>query len=837
MKKERYAVTGMTCSACSAHVQKAVAAVPGVHSVQVNLLQNNMTVEFEEAETTPETIFAAVKKAGYGAAPLSESGMAAAPAGGTPIVSAHAERNRLIWSIAFLIPLFYIGMGHMLNIFPLPSVLKGHSSMMLIALIELVLVTPILFLNRKYFIKGTTTLLHGAPTMDTLIALGSAVSFCYSLYATFAIAYDMGQMDMDAAHSHMNQLYYESAGMILTLISLGKFLEARSKAKTTDAISSLVKLTPQTALVRRNGVEQEIPTASIQVGDTILVKTGAAIPADGTVISGQGSVDESALTGESLPVEKQVGDRILSATTCRSGYLEYRAEQVGADTTLSQIIRLVEEAGSSKAPIARLADKISGVFVPIVISIAIVTLIVWLLTGNPFSMALKAAVSVLVISCPCALGLATPTAIMVGTGQGAKNGILIKSAESLETAHSVKAVVLDKTGTLTEGVPTVMDVLPEEGVSAETLLSVAYALEQPSEHPLAAAIVTYCKQQNIPLQPAEQFAQTAGQGVSGICNGMHCFGGNQKMMEVHHLSLPSTEKQEAFAKAGKTPLYFAADGKLLGTLTAADPIRQTSRTAVAEFQRMGLDVILLTGDNRLTAEAIAQQAGITHVIADVLPQDKAMQVKQLQADGKKTAMIGDGINDAPALTQADIGIAIGAGTDAAIDSADIVLMRNDLQDAVTAIQLSRATIRNIKENLFWAFIYNLIGIPIAAGVFYPIFGWEMNPMIGAAAMSFSSVFVVSNALRLRRFRPFGKSANKKADTTPVANGEIVIQIKGMMCEHCVAAVTKALQSVSGVTEMRVVLSENRAYCKGTPTDAELRTAIQNAGYKVTKIIR
>lgn len=837
MKKERYAVTGMTCSACSAHVQKAVAAVPGVHSVQVNLLQNNMTVEFEEAETTPETIFAAVKKAGYGAAPLSESGTTAAPAGGTPIVSAHAERNRLIWSIAFLIPLFYIGMGHMINIFPLPSVLKGHSSMMLIALIELVLVTPILFLNRKYFIKGTTTLLHGAPTMDTLIALGSAVSFCYSLYATFAIAYDMGQMDMDAAHSHMNQLYYESAGMILTLISLGKFLEARSKAKTTDAISSLVKLTPQTALVRRNGVEQEIPTASIQVGDTILVKTGAAIPADGTVISGQGSVDESALTGESLPVEKQVGDRILSATTCRSGYLEYRAEQVGADTTLSQIIRLVEEAGSSKAPIARLADKISGVFVPIVISIAIVTLIVWLLTGNPFSMALKAAVSVLVISCPCALGLATPTAIMVGTGQGAKNGILIKSAESLETAHSVKAVVLDKTGTLTEGVPTVMDVLPEEGVSAETLLSVAYALEQPSEHPLAAAIVTYCKQQNIPLQPAEQFAQTAGQGVSGICNGMHCFGGNQKMMEVHHISLPSTEKQETFAKAGKTPLYFAANGKLLGTLTAADPIRQTSRTAVAEFQRMGLDVILLTGDNRLTAEAIARQAGITHVIADVLPQDKAMQVKQLQADGKKTAMIGDGINDAPALTQADVGIAIGAGTDAAIDSADIVLMRNDLQDAVTAIQLSRATIRNIKENLFWAFIYNLIGIPIAAGVFYPIFGWEMNPMIGAAAMSFSSVFVVSNALRLRRFRPFGKSSSKKADATLVANGEIVIQIKGMMCEHCVAAVTKALQSVSGVTEIRVVLSENRAYCKGTSTDAELRTAIQNAGYQVKKIIR
>lgn len=710
--------------------------------------------------------------------------------------------------------------------------------MMLIALIELILVIPILFLNRKYFIKGTTTLLHRAPTMDTLIALGSAASFCYSLYATFAIAYDMGQMDMDAAHSHMNQLYYESAGMILTLISLGKFLEARSKAKTTDAISSLVKLTPQTALVRRDGIEQEIPTASIQVGDTILVKTGAAIPADGTVLTGQGSVDESALTGESLPVEKQTGDRILSATVCRSGYLEYRAEQVGADTTLSQIIKLVEEAGSSKAPIARLADKISGIFVPVVIGIAIVTLIVWLLTGNPFGMALKAAVSVLVISCPCALGLATPTAIMVGTGQGAKNGVLIKSAESLETAHSVKTVVLDKTGTLTEGVPTVMDVLPEENVSADQLLSVAYALEQPSEHPLAAAIITHCKTNTVPLQAVEQFTQVAGQGVSGMVNGISCLGGNRKMMQENGISLPESAKSDAFAKDGKTPLYFAANGKLLGILTAADPIRQTSRTAVAAMQKMGLDVILLTGDNQLTAEAIAKQAGIQHVIAEVLPQDKAMQVKQLQANGKKTAMIGDGINDAPALAQADVGIAIGAGTDAAIASADIVLMRNDLQDAVTAIQLSRATIRNIKQNLFWAFIYNLIGIPIAAGVFYPILGWELNPMFGAAAMSFSSIFVVGNALRLRRFRPFGKknaSAASKAQTP--ANGEIIVQIKGMMCEHCVSAVTKALQALNDVESVRVVLSENRAYLKGAVSDTAIRQAIQEAGYKVKNIQR
>ncbi len=834
MKKERYSVTGMTCSACSAHVQKAVAAVNGVQSVQVNLLQNNMTVEFDETTVTPEAIFSAVKKAGYGAMPLQTE---STPTANTPIASHHAERNRLIWSIVFLIPLFYIGMGHMIG-FPLPSFLKGHSSMMLIALIELILVIPILFLNRKYFIKGTTTLLHRAPTMDTLIALGSAASFCYSLYATFAIAYDMGQMDMDAAHSHMNQLYYESAGMILTLISLGKFLEARSKAKTTDAISSLVKLTPQTALVRRDGIEQEIPTASIQVGDTILVKTGAAIPADGTVLTGQGSVDESALTGESLPVEKQTGDRILSATVCRSGYLEYRAEQVGADTTLSQIIKLVEEAGSSKAPIARLADKISGIFVPVVIGIAIVTLIVWLLTGNPFGMALKAAVSVLVISCPCALGLATPTAIMVGTGQGAKNGVLIKSAESLETAHNVKTVVLDKTGTLTEGVPTVMDVLPEENVSADQLLSVAYALEQPSEHPLAAAIVTHCKTNTVPLQAVEQFTQVAGQGVSGIVNGIPCLGGNRKMMQENGISLPESAKSDAFAKDGKTPLYFAANGKLLGILTAADPIRQTSRTAVAAMQKIDLDVILLTGDNQLTAEAIAKQAGIQHVIAEVLPQDKAMQVKQLQANGKKTAMIGDGINDAPALAQADVGIAIGAGTDAAIASADIVLMRNDLQDAVTAIQLSRATIRNIKQNLFWAFIYNLIGIPIAAGVFYPILGWELNPMFGAAAMSFSSIFVVGNALRLRRFRPFGKknaSAASKAQTP--ANGEIIVQIKGMMCEHCVSAVTKALQALNDVESVRVVLSENRAYLKGTVSDTAIRQAIQEAGYKVKNIQR
>jgi heavy metal translocating P-type ATPase len=836
MKKERYQVTGMTCSACSAHVQKAVAAVHGVQTVQVNLLQNNMTVTFDESLTTPEMIFSAVKKAGYGAGPLTTSTTTDTTA--KPVVSTNSERTRLFWSIGFLIPLFYIGMGHMVG-FPLPAFLTGHSSMMLVALIELLLVIPILFLNRKYFINGTKALLHGAPTMDTLIALGSAASFLYSLYATLAMAYEFGQSDLTAAHSRMNQLYYESAGMILTLISLGKFLEARSKAKTTDAISELVQLTPQTALVRRDGVEQEIPTASIQKGDIILVKTGTAIPADGTILTGQGAVDESALTGESLPVEKQSGDRILSATVCRSGYLEYRAEQVGEDTTLSQIIRLVEEASSSKAPIARLADRISGIFVPVVISIALITFIVWLLTGNPFSMALKAAVSVLVISCPCALGLATPTAIMVGTGQGARHGILIKSAESLETAHGVQTIVLDKTGTLTEGKPVVMDILPESNVTQEALLSVAYALEQPSEHPLATAITDKCKAQQIALQSVEQFQQIAGQGVCGIINGKHCLGGNRRMMEAHHIPLPEQATQDNFAKEGKTPLYFAADGTLLGTLTAADPIRETSPRAIAALQKMGLDVILLTGDHQLTAEAIAKQAGISHVIAEVLPQDKAMQIKQLQTSGKKTAMIGDGINDAPALAQADVGIAIGAGTDAAIASADIVLMRNDLQDAVTAIQLSRATIRNIKQNLFWAFIYNLIGIPIAAGVFYPILGWELNPMLAAAAMSFSSIFVVSNALRLRHFRPFGTSSKNATNATDSPNPtttatEITIHIKGMMCEHCVAAVTKALQNTDGVETVRVVLSENAAYLTGNVTEKAVRDAIREAGYKVTK---
>ena len=711
--------------------------------------------------------------------------------------------------------------------------------MLLLALTELLLVIPILFLNRIYFIRGAKGLLHRAPTMDTLIALGSAASFLYSVYAVFSMAYYMGHGNMDAAHQNMNKLYFESAGMILTLITLGKFMESRSKAKTTDAIAALVNLAPKQATVLRDGVEQQIPTESVQTGDIVVIRAGSAIPVDGVLLTGSGAVDESALTGESIPVEKSVGDTVLSATVSRTGYFQYRATKVGEDTTLAQIIRLVEEAGSSKAPIAKLADRISGVFVPAVIGIALLALIGWLVTGHPFSMALKAAVSVLVISCPCALGLATPTAIMVGTGAGARYGVLIKSAESLETAHRTQVVVLDKTGTVTEGKPAVADLFPAEGVTEQTFLTAAYALEHRSEHPLASAIVAYCKEHQVPLKELQDFQQIPGQGVTGTMESIVLLGGNRAMMEAHQIPLPDMCMGDSFAEQGKTPLFFAANGKFLGVLTASDPIKETSKQAVAEFQKMGLEVLLLTGDNAKTAEAIRKQAGIDRAIADVLPGDKAAQIQALQAAGKQVAMVGDGINDAPALTQADTGIAIGAGTDVAIASADIVLMKSSLLDVATAIQLSRSTIRNIRENLFWAFIYNVIGIPIAAGVFYPLFGWELNPMFAAAAMSFSSVFVVGNALRLRAFRPsFLRRGTAGAAQQPTAVSEQPagreVQIKGMMCQNCVAHVTQAIEGLDGMTA-RVVLEQHCAYVTGPASDEEIRAAIEKAGYKVVKI--
>ena len=711
--------------------------------------------------------------------------------------------------------------------------------MLLLALTELLLVIPILFLNRIYFIRGAKGLLHRAPTMDTLIALGSAASFLYSVYAVFSMAYYMGHGNMDAAHQNMNKLYFESAGMILTLITLGKFMESRSKAKTTDAIAALVNLAPKQATVLRDGVEQQIPTESVQTGDIVVIRAGSSIPVDGVLLTGSGAVDESALTGESIPVEKGVGDTVLSATVSRTGYFQYRATKVGEDTTLAQIIRLVEEAGSSKAPIAKLADRISGVFVPAVIGIALLALIGWLVTGHPFSMALKAAVSVLVISCPCALGLATPTAIMVGTGAGARYGVLIKSAESLETAHRTQVVVLDKTGTVTEGKPAVADLFPAEGVTEQTFLTAAYALEHRSEHPLASAIVAYCKEHQVPLKELQDFQQIPGQGVTGTMESIVLLGGNRAMMEAHQIPLPDMCMGDSFAEQGKTPLFFAANGKFLGVLTASDPIKETSKQAVAEFQKMGLEVLLLTGDNAKTAEAIRKQAGIDRAIADVLPGDKAAQIQALQAAGKQVAMVGDGINDAPALTQADTGIAIGAGTDVAIASADIVLMKSSLLDVATAIQLSRSTIRNIRENLFWAFIYNVIGIPIAAGVFYPLFGWELNPMFAAAAMSFSSVFVVGNALRLRAFRPsFLRRGTAGAAQQPTAVSEQPagreVQIKGMMCQNCVAHVTQAIEGLDGMTA-RVVLEQHCAYVTGPASDEEIRAAIEKAGYKVVKI--
>lgn len=841
MQTQRFSVTGMTCSACAAHVEKAVSAVSGVESVQVNLLQNNMSVTYDETAATPDGIVQAVQHAGYGASVGTEQAASkskSAASGTGAKQEAASVRTRLIASFALLIPLFYLGMGHMIG-FPMPPFFQGHENMLLLALTELLLVIPILFLNRIYFIRGAKGLLHRAPTMDTLIALGSAASFLYSVYAVFSMAYYMGHGNMDAAHQNMNKLYFESAGMILTLITLGKFMESRSKAKTTDAIAALVNLAPKQATVLRDGVEQQIPTESVQTGDIVVIRAGSSIPVDGVLLTGSGAVDESALTGESIPVEKGVGDTVLSATVSRTGYFQYRATKVGEDTTLAQIIRLVEEAGSSKAPIAKLADRISGVFVPAVIGIALLALIGWLVTGHPFSMALKAAVSVLVISCPCALGLATPTAIMVGTGAGARYGVLIKSAESLETAHRTQVVVLDKTGTVTEGKPAVADLFPAEGVTEQTFLTAAYALEHRSEHPLASAIVAYCKEHQVPLKELQDFQQIPGQGVTGTMESIVLLGGNRAMMEAHQISLPDTCTGDSFAEQGKTPLFFAANGKFLGVLTASDPIKETSKQAVAEFQKMGLEVLLLTGDNAKTAEAIRKQAGIDRAIADVLPGDKAAQIQVLQAAGKQVAMVGDGINDAPALTQADTGIAIGAGTDVAIASADIVLMKSSLLDVATAIQLSRSTIRNIRENLFWAFIYNVIGIPIAAGVFYPLFGWELNPMFAAAAMSFSSVFVVGNALRLRAFRPsfLRRGTDGAAQQSTVVSEQPAgreVQIKGMMCQNCVAHVTQAIEGLDGMTA-RVVLEQHCAYVTGPASDEEIRAAIEKAGYKVVKI--
>ena len=858
--KEQFNVTGMTCAACSAHVEKSVRKLPGVSSVAVNLLGGSMTVEYDQTQLSTEQICAAVKAGGYGATPRqSAQGKAAPqPAPGSAIAKELAGlRRRLILSICFLIPLMYVSMGHMLGL-PTPGFLLGNENAITFAMTQLLLTLPILYINRRYYEGGFRALFHRAPNMDSLIAIGSAAAVIYGIVAIFAIGYGLGHGDADLVSRYHMDLYFESAGTILTLITVGKYLETRSKGRTSDALTKLMDLAPKTAVVERDGAEQEIPVEEVAVGDTVLVRPGGRVPVDGEILEGNAVLDESALTGESMPVEKGPGDRVLSASINQTGFLKLRATRVGADTTLSQIVRLVEEANAGKAPIAKLADRVSGIFVPTVITIAVLAAGIWLLLGESVSFALSIGISVLVISCPCALGLATPTAIMVGTGKGAEHGILFKSAESLEIAHTVDAVVLDKTGTLTEGRPEVTDLLPVSGVEPARLLRVAAAIERPSEHPLAAAILRRSGAEGITADAAADFTAVPGQGVRGLVEGEEVLAGNLRMMQSAGLTAADFGVDaDALADAGKTPLFFTFGGKPLGVIAAADVAKPTSKAAVEELRRMGIEVVMLTGDNRRTAQAIQTQLGIDRVVAEVLPQDKEREVAALQKAGKKVAMIGDGINDAPALARADVGIAIGAGTDIAIESADLVLMRSDLLDAVTALQLSRSVIRNIRENLFWAFFYNAIGIPLAAGVFYPLLGWKLNPMFGAAAMSLSSFCVVSNALRLKLFRPKFHTAcsggscplNSAPAPQPDAKNDTnqertetgmnkTVKIEGMMCEHCKARVEKALAAVDGVSAVAVDLAAKQAIVtlNGAVSDDALTAAVTDAGYEVTGIL-
>ena len=854
--KQTFNVSGMTCSACSAHVEKAVCRLEGVAEVNVSLLTNSMQVTYDEDAASSEAIIAAVKNSGYGASLPQAAGTAAPAVRQEDVMAGELAqmKHRMVWSFAFLIPLFYISMGHMMGA-PLPGFLTGMDNALAFAFTQLLLTLPIMYLNDKYYKVGFKTLFRGAPNMDSLIAVGSMAAVAYGVFAIYQIGFGLGHGDGDLVAKYHMDLYFESAGMILTLITLGKFLETRSKGKTSQAITRLMDLAPKTARVLRESGEMEIPVEEVLVGDRIVVRPGQAIPVDGTVVEGASAVDESALTGESLPVDKGPGDKVAAASINKSGSFVFEATRVGQDTTLAQMIRLVEEASSSKAPIAKLADKVAGVFVPVVMVIAAVTALVWLAVTHSPEQALTAGVAVLVISCPCALGLATPVAIMVGTGKGAENGILVKSAEALETLHAIDTVVLDKTGTLTQGRPQVTDILPAGGVTESALLGLAACLEAPSEHPLGAAIVEEAGARGLPRQPVERFAAVHGRGVEAVLGGRRCLAGNRAMMEEAGVDLSAWEdRAQALAAQGKTPLYFAKDTSLLGLIAVADTPKPTSRDAVAAFRSLGIDVIMLTGDNRRTAGAIGAQLGVTEVMAEVLPQDKERKVSELQSQGRKVAMVGDGINDAPALARADVGLAIGAGTDVAIESADIVLMKSDLLDAAAAVELSRATIRNIKENLFWAFFYNSLGIPLAAGVFFPLLGWQLNPMFAAAAMSLSSVCVVSNALRLRFFK--SKFRASRREENPVIQQPRAVQdsnddssttqqggttamtktmkIEGMMCAHCSGRVEKALNDLPGVTAA-VNLEAGTASVTGDAADDVLTKAVTDAGYTVVSI--
>ena len=837
MMTEQFAVTGMTCAACSAHVEKSVSRLSGVQSAPVNLMLGSMTVTYNEKAVTEGDIIAAVKAAGYGASPASQTDQGQLRR--DQDAALHRRKKHLIWSVVFLVPLFYLSMGHMMGL-PLPQVLHTHP--LLLACLQLALVIPILILNRNYFTVGFSRLVKLSPNMDSLVAVGAAAGLVYSLIEMGLLA--AGQV------SGMPDLYFESAGMILTLVTVGKYLEERSRGKTTGAISALLALAPESAMVRRQGQELTIPTEEIVAGDTVIVRQGGRIPVDGVITDGHAAVDESAITGESLPVEKVPGDAVTSATVSSSGYLELRATRVGGDTTLSQIIRLMEEAASSKAPISRLADRISGIFVPAVMAISLTAALLWAFVGGmDVRFCLSIAIAVLVISCPCALGLATPVAIMVGTGQAAQQGILIKSAESLELLHKVQTVVLDKTGTVTMGQPRVTDILCAPGVTEEELLCVAASAEKPSEHPLAHAIVEESQARHIPLCPVSGFRSVPGGGIQATLSGEAVLAGNAGYLAQNGVSLAAMEADaHRLAEDGKTPLFFAESGHLLGCIAVADVVKPDSAKAIAALRRMGRRVVLLTGDNQRTANAIARQIGVDQVIAQVLPQDKAKCVAQLQQQGQRVAMVGDGVNDAPALAQADVGLAIGAGTDIAIESADVVLMKSSLLDIPAAMDLSRAVLRNIKQNLFWAFFYNSIGIPVAAGVLYPALHLTLNPMLAAAAMSLSSVCVVSNALRLRGWKP-PVFSDQPVPTAPLPESAVfqsqgkeentvnkTIHIDGMMCAHCTGRVEKALNDLPGV-EATVDLDSKSAAVTCTPdvSDDTLRQAVEDAGYHVTDI--
>lgn len=833
---EKFVVTGMTCAACAAHVEKAANSLDGVDSAAVNLMLGTLVCSYDADKVTPQAIISAVEASGYGAAPADE---AKRDIRREQEASARAMGRRLLWSVVCLVPLFYLSMGHMMGL-PVPAFM--HRQPLAAALVQLVLCVPILILNRAYFTVGFSRLFKGAPNMDSLVALGAAAGLVYSLIEMGLLA--AGQV------TGMPDLYFESAGMILTLVTVGKYLEERSKGKTTGAITALLALAPDVAVVRRGGTEVTVATDQIKAGETVIVRQGGRIPVDGTVVKGSGSVDESALTGESMPVEKTAGSKAVSATVLTSGYLEMTADRVGADTTLSQIIQLMEQAASTKAPISRLADKISAVFVPAVISIAVAAALLWATVGGMgVRFCLSIGIAVLVISCPCALGLATPVAITVATGKAAEKGILIKSAASLELMGRVNTVVLDKTGTVTEGKPRVTDVLCAANVTEEELLCAAASLEKPSGHPLADAIVQEAERRSIPLCAVSDFAAVAGGGVQAVQDGKTLYAGNDRYMESIGADTAALRAAaEMLAAAGKTPLYFAEDRQLLGVIAVADVVKPDSAAAIAALRRSGCEIVLLTGDNQRTAEAIARQVGVDRVIAQVLPQDKARCIEDLQKAGRLVAMVGDGVNDAPALVTADVGLAIGAGTDVAIESADVVLMRSSLMDIVDAAALSRATLRNIRQNLFWAFFYNSIGIPVAAGVLYPALGITLNPMIAAAAMSLSSVCVVSNALRLRGWK--GSAPVRRGETPANTQSEPAapaaqhneeeptmkktLSIEGMMCAHCAAHVEKALNALPGVTAA-VDLAGSSAVVTGDVSDEALKKAVADAGYTVTDI--